>query len=365
MGVATSIAVVPAAPAFATSSVADARTSLDQAESRLADITKEYDDLQAQVDDLQTQIDDATAGVLDAQDAAQKGREKLGESAQFAYKTGGISLLDVVLASQSLDEFIDNAQYVLAVQDAQADIISRQRSLEAEYQAALEDLGAKKDLQIKKLNQAADKSAEAQQVVDSAQAQLKDAQDAEAESERLAKLQEEAKALAAAQAASASSKDAVVTSNDSTGSSSSSSSSTASSTSSSSSSSSLSTSSSSSNAGSSSSNTLSSSDGWHSGEASAYGSTSDGTLGEATATGAIVTQSSMGVAVSMSMPNYRDYLGRSVEISYGGRTVVATVNDCGGFGGSRVLDLQPGVWSALGASSCEDWGVRTVSYRFL
>lgn len=358
MGVATSIAVVPAAPAFATSSVADARTSLDQAESRLADITKEYDDLQAQVDDLQTQIDDATAGVLDAQDAAQKGREKLGESAQFAYKTGGISLLDVVLSSQSLDEFIDNAQYVLAVQDAQADIISRQRSLEAEYQAALEDLGAKKDLQIKKLNQAADKSAEAQQVVDSAQAQLKDAQDAEAESERLAKLQEEAKALAAAQAASASSKDAVVTSNDSTGSSSSSSSSTASSTS-------PSTSSSSSNAGSSSSNTPSSSDGWHSGEASAYGSTSDGTLGEATATGAIVTQSSMGVAVSMSMPNYRDYLGRSVEISYGGRTVVATVNDCGGFGGSRVLDLQPGVWSALGASSCEDWGVRTVSYRFL
>ena len=351
MGVATSIAVVPAAPAFATSSVADARTSLDQAESRLADITKEYDDLQAQVDDLQTQIDDATAGVLDAQDAAQKGREKLGESAQFAYKTGGISLLDVVLSSQSLDEFIDNAQYVLAVQDAQADIISRQRSLEAEYQAALEDLGAKKDLQIKKLNQAADKSAEAQQVVDSAQAQLKDAQDAEAESERLAKLQEEAKALAAAQAASASSKDAVVTSNDSTGSSSSSSSSTASSTSPSTSRSS--------------SNTPSSSDGWHSGEASAYGSTSDGTLGEATATGAIVTQSSMGVAVSMSMPNYRDYLGRSVEISYGGRTVVATVNDCGGFGGSRVLDLQPGVWSALGASSCEDWGVRTVSYRFL
>ncbi|MDU5613657.1 MAG: peptidase, partial [Slackia sp.] len=226
MGVATSIAVVPAAPAFATSSVTDARTSLDQAESRLADITKEYDDLQAHVDDLQTQIDDATAGVLDAQDAAQRGREKLGESAQFAYKTGGISLLDVVLSSQSLDEFIDNAQYVLAVQDAQADIISRQRSLEAEYQAALEDLGAKKDLQIKKLNQAADKSAEAQQVVDSAQAQLKDAQDAEAESERLAKLQEEAKALAAAQAASASSKDAVVTSNDSTGSSSSSSSST-------------------------------------------------------------------------------------------------------------------------------------------
>ena len=74
----------------------------------------------------------------------------------------------------------------------------------------------------------------------------------------------------------------------------------------------------------------------------------------------------MGVAVPMSMPNYRSYFGRSVEISYGGRTVVAVVNDCGGLGGgSRALDLQPGVWRALGASSCFDWGVRTVSYRFL
>ena len=74
----------------------------------------------------------------------------------------------------------------------------------------------------------------------------------------------------------------------------------------------------------------------------------------------------MGVAVPLSWPNARSYLGRQVEISYGGSTVVATVNDLGGMGGgSRSLDLQPGVWKAFGASSCFDWGVRTVSYRFL
>ena len=33
--------------------------------------------------------------------------------------------------------------------------------------------------------------------------------------------------------------------------------------------------------------------------------------------------------------------------------------------GSRVLDLQPGVWKAFGFSSCNAWGLRTVSYRFL
>ncbi len=47
-------------------------------------------------------------------------------------------------------------------------------------------------------------------------------------------------------------------------------------------------------------------------------------------------------------------------------TVLATVNDCGYMGGgSRSLDLQPGVWKAFGFSSCNDWGLRTVSYRFL
>ena len=106
--------------------------------------------------------------------------------------------------------------------------------------------------------------------------------------------------------------------------------------------------------------------GWLSGTASAYGGSSDPGCGTRTATGATVSDWSMGVAVPMSMPNYRSYLGRQVEISYGGKSVIATVNDCGGMGGgSRVLDLQPGVFKALGASTCNGWGLRTVKYRFL
>ena len=61
-----------------------------------------------------------------------------------------------------------------------------------------------------------------------------------------------------------------------------------------------------------------------------------------------------------------DVYKRQVEISYNGQTVLATVNDCGGMGGgSRSLGLQPGVWKAFGFSSCLDWGLRTVNYRFL
>ncbi|MFR5196592.1 MAG: RlpA-like double-psi beta-barrel domain-containing protein, partial [Eggerthella lenta] len=85
-----------------------------------------------------------------------------------------------------------------------------------------------------------------------------------------------------------------------------------------------------------------------------------------TANGSVCDDNSMGVAIPMSWPNFRSYFGRTVEISYNGQTVLATVNDCGGMGGgSRSLDLQPGVWKAFGFSSCLDWGLRTVNYRFL
>ena len=89
-------------------------------------------------------------------------------------------------------------------------------------------------------------------------------------------------------------------------------------------------------------------------------------LGCTTANGSVCDDNSMGVAIPMSWPNFRSYFGRTVEISYNGQTVLATVNDCGGMGGgSRSLDLQPGVWKAFGFSSCLDWGLRTVNYRFL
>ncbi len=116
------------------------------------------------------------------------------------------------------------------------------------------------------------------------------------------------------------------------------------------------------------SNSGSVSAGWKTGVASAYGGSSDASTPNpgTTATVTMCNDSSMGVAVPMSWPNYRSYLGRAVEIKYGGKTVIATVNDCGSMGGgSRALDLQPGVFKAFGLSTCQAWGVRTVSYRFL
>lgn len=355
-----------ATPAYA-DEVSDAQNALSAAEARMSQIASEHETLVKQAEELQQQIDEATQGVMDAQAAAQTGRNKLGIYATQEYKTGGISLIKVLLESQSISDLVNNMQYFDAIQEDQARQIAEQKQLEATLNDALDDLNKKKDEQVKAISDAEAKQTEAQQVVAQATAHLSDAQ-AAAEAARLAELQKQAEALKAQQEAQSQteqapaeeSKGAAEKAEESGNSAASNSGNQSSSGSSSGSSNSNSSSSNNSN----SSNTSAS--GWQSGVVSAYGSTSDGTLGAHTATGAIVSESSMGVAVPMSMPNYRSYFGRSVEISYGGRTVVAVVNDCGGLGGgSRALDLQPGVWKALGASSCFDWGVRTVSYRFL
>ena len=351
------------APAAWADGVSDAQQTLDAAEERLTQITQEHAKLQDEADDLQDQIDEAVEGVLEAQSEVQEGRIRLGDMMSYEYKTGGVGVLKVLLKSENLSDLLNNLHYVDSVQKAQAEEIERQRQREEAFSSALDDMNKKKDAQMAKIAEAEKKSAEAAQVVSNAEAQLAKAQDeaaAAAEAERLAALKAQAEALAAEQAkaaeaeppaeqpqASAPSEQKPPASNDS------------------SSNGSNSQAGGSGNAGNSSGPAVDQA-GWKTGSASAYGSASDGTLGKPTASGALVTETSMGVAVPLSWPNARSYLGRQVEISYGGSTVVATVNDLGGMGGgSRSLDLQPGVWKAFGASSCFDWGVRTVSYRFL
>lgn len=359
LAAALSVCCAPfAAPSVAfADEVSDAQSALDSAEAQLQQISAEHEALVAQADALQTQIDEAIQGVLDAQSSVQEGRLKLGTYASQEYKMGGLSLVQVLLDSQNIADLINNMRYFEAIQQEQAREIEQQKQREEAFNEALDDLNEKKDSQQKAIADAASKEKEATQVVASATAKLSDAQ-AAAEAARLAELQRQAEALQAQQDAEeeASSADDSSGGNADSGSSDSGSNANTNS---------GSNENNSGNSGSDSSSDTTDDSGWTTGLASAYGAESDGTLGGRTANGSIVTETSMGVAIPLAW-NKRYLLGRTVEISYGGRTVLATINDLGGMGGgSRSLDLQPGVWRAFGASSCFDWGVRTVSYRIL
>ena len=349
-----------AAVAEAERAVEEAQGALDGAESNRQGIAADHEALVKEVADLQKRIDETTAQALEAQQEVIDGRAALAKAAVYEYRGGSAqSLVKLLLEAESFDELVRNLVYLSSVVQYQVDEVEAQKERSARFDALMEDLNAQKDEQDRKLAELEEKKVQAEQTVSDASTKLQGAQGEYASMvEELQRKIEEAEAQGSAPAEPV----AVDESN---------------------------------------THTVRPGDqmtdvapdpspspapdggsgsdpapepapdpgaGWSTGIASAYGGSTDpytpnpGT----TATGAVCDDWSMGVAVPMAWPRYWQYYGRTVEISYGGMTVLATVNDCGYMGGgSRSLDLQPGVWKAFGFSSCNDWGLRTVSYRFL
>ena len=349
-----------AAVAEAERAVEEAQGALDGAESNRQGIAADHEALVKEVADLQKRIDETTAQALEAQQEVIDGRAALAKAAVYEYRGGSAqSLVKLLLEAESFDELVRNLVYLSSVVQYQVDEVEAQKERSARFDALMEDLNAQKDEQDRKLAELEEKKVQAEQTVSDASTRLQGAQGEYASMvEELQRKIEEAEAQGSAPAEPV----AVDESNTNTA-----------------------------RPGDQMTDVApdpspspapdggSGSDpapepapdpgaGWSTGIASAYGGSTDpytpnpGT----TATGAVCDDWSMGVAVPMAWPRYWQYYGRTVEISYGGMTVLATVNDCGYMGGgSRVLDLQPGVWKAFGYSSCNDWGLRTVSYRFL
>lgn len=346
--------------------LSDAQAALDSASKELDSLTAEYDALQSDLDDIEDQIDDKLKQVQDAQAAMLEGQEDLGDTVLAEYKSdGSLSLMNIFFGSESISEMVKGLSYYSAIQEDQAEQIAEQKQRRDTFQASLDELDAQRDAQQDLIDQAEEKKAQAEQVVSDASSKVSSIKEKQAQ-EQLAALQAQAKAMQEsedAKASSASSKSESSkwnTNTDRPAASGGSSDSGSSNSGSSSSSSGSNSSSSSSDSG--------SSKGWKTGLASAYGGSSDSSTPNpgTTANGSVCNDSSMGVAIPMSWSNYRSYFGRAVEIKYNGKTVIATINDCGGLGGgSRSLDLQPGVFKAFGFKTCQAWGVRTVQYRIL
>lgn len=353
----------------ALAAVEGAQSELEGAKAQAGAVASDYETLQQEVDDLQARIDETAAQALEAQNEVLQGRATLARSVSYQYLNGDSvqSLITLVLESESMSDLLRNLAYLDAIVRYQADEVEAQKARTERFDALVADLDAQKDAQQGKLDELEAKKAEADQAVVEASDTLESAQSEHGEqASRLEELIRKAEEAAAA--GEQSEPVAVEESNTNTmrpgdqqqevkpdpvpepdpdssegGSESEPGA-----------------------GGGGSSDT--SGVGWSTGVASAYGGSTDpytpnpGT----TATGAVCDDNSMGVAVPMAWGRYWQYYGRTVEISYNGMTVFATVNDCGYMGGgSRVLDLQPGVWKAFGFSSCNDWGLRTVSYRFL
>lgn len=297
-------AVPPLAPTVASADELD--DTIREAESLAGEIEK----IDGELDASKARISKLNGKIAAGQERQGKLRGYLARHVKETYKAGGsVNLLALALSSDSISQFAEMARYAQSISDMYGDVLAEQEDEQERLESEYAEIVTAKDGQERKIDDLKSKKAE----LDGKVARLK-----KEKSDAAMKAVAAAESASSAAAATAKAFDSGDTS------------------------------------------------GWLSGTASAYGGSSDPGCGTRTATGAAVSDWSMGVAVPMSMPGYRSYLGRQVEISYGGKSVIATVNDCGGMGGgSRVLDLQPGVFKALGASTCNGWGLRTVKYRFL
>ena len=320
-----------------------------QTETELAALTQQvnsaattYQQATDRVNELNEQISEMADEILDfEQNKLPEQQQKASDAAANLYKlhVASPNVMSMLLNSASLGDLITQGKYLTTIQDDNTAELERLNAMHEELEAKMEELSSAKDEAEQEQQKASDAltSAQSAQAQMAARAQSEDA----AEAEAARKAAEEA----AATTAQMQQQGSVSNSNGSSQGSNAGSTGSAGSGSS--------TQQPSGTGGSSSGTTSTSS--WKSGVASYYG-IGDGFMGGTTASGAIVTESSMGVAM-LNVP-----LGTYVEISYGGRSVIAVVNDRGPYVHGRVIDMQPAVARALGFLSV---GVGTVQYRFL
>ena len=327
------------APCSAYAATAQTETELAALTQQVNSAATTYQQATDRVNELNEQISEMADEILDfEQNKLPEQQQKASDAAANLYKlhVASPNVMSMLLNSASLGDLITQGKYLTTIQDDNTAELERLNAMHEELEVKMEELSSAKD----EAEQEQQKASEALASAQSAQAQMA----ARAQSEDAAEAEAARKAAeeAAATTAQMQQQGSVSNSNGSSQGSNAGSAGSGSSTQQPS------------GTGGSSSGTTSTSS-WKSGVASYYG-IGDGFMGGTTASGAIVTESSMGVAM-LNVP-----LGTYVEISYGGRSVIAVVNDRGPYVHGRVIDMQPAVARALGFLSV---GVGTVQYRFL
>ena len=295
-------------------------TSLSELQGRIDESNEAYNTAVAHATELQDQIDANEARLAQIEEELPAKKDAAAKSLRVSYKmqAGSGDLIQLLLSSEDFNEVISTLQYL--------------EKITSHNTAAVEDLAQATDELEQVQSALASQKAQVDSEVQSALASLTEANDARDQYEAQMAAQRAAQVRQAAAQQQATEQQGA-SSSDSTN-----------------------------KADSSSSQDVETDGEWMCGLASAY-DVDNNTGGTATASGAILTSDSVTVAVPASQYYL---LGRTVEIRYGGKTITATVTDTGGFASyGRVLDLAGGCWKAFGFSSCYDWGVRAVQYRFL
>ena len=330
----------------------EVRAEVAATQQELEELTTQLEQGEARVKELQGQVDALAQESIELQTQIIQDRDRLAQIVSSSYKENSDArTLALLLSSQSIDELISQVYYAQKVSDWQAECIEQlnadKQELDVrmakiskakdEQKATVEELDRQRDVLDEKVAALTARAEELEEA--EAEAARKAAEEAarKAEEERKAREEREAKERERQEAIRRAQEAGDVPGNGGSD-------------------------------GSSGQETTApqTGSGWITCVASAYTIEDNTPPGStATASGVPLDNSVPTVAMPMSMNPSRFY-GSQIQISYNGMSIVATVTDCGDMGGgSRGLDLTPAVFRAFGASTADEWGLRTVSYRFL
>ena len=210
-------AMVSPKNAFADPTSADVQAQADEARQKLNSMreqlgaasanynqaVQEHDEAVSKMDECQTKIDENNARIDKLQD-------KLSKRARNMYRDGQTTFLDVILGSNSFDDFAKNWDTLTSLNEKDSEMVEQTKNLRADNEAQKQEYANQADIAQQKVEEAAAAQKQAEELVQQYQNEVDslDSQVAEllAEEEAAAqKAAEEAAAAAAAQAEAASS----------------------------------------------------------------------------------------------------------------------------------------------------------------
>lgn len=208
-------AMVSPKNAFADPTSADVQAQADEARQKLNSMreqlgvasanynqaVQEHDEAVSKMDECQTKIDDNNAQIDKLQD-------KLSKRARNMYRDGQTTFLDVILGSNSFDDFAKNWDTLTSLNEKDSEMVEQTKNLRADNEAQKQEYANQADIAQQKVEEADAAQKQAEELVQQYQNEVDslDSQVAEllAEEEAAAqKAAEEAAAAAAAQAEAA------------------------------------------------------------------------------------------------------------------------------------------------------------------
>lgn len=208
-------AMVSPKNAFADPTSADVQAQADEARQKLNSMreqlgvasanynqaVQEHDEAVSKMDECQTKIDDNNARIDKLQD-------KLSKRARNMYRDGQTTFLDVILGSNSFDDFAKNWDTLTSLNEKDSEMVEQTKNLRADNEAQKQEYANQADIAQQKVEEADAAQKQAEELVQQYQNEVDslDSQVAEllAEEEAAAqKAAEEAAAAAAAQAEAA------------------------------------------------------------------------------------------------------------------------------------------------------------------